>query len=126
MYVSVIQAQIDQMRDADQQPAQGHHHRMRHCVVVQRVVQHAGPQRDQARNQERQRTQRTVPPVTPDQAEQAQQGHEHHQRFFHTITEPERQTQRGGSGQQQRNHRAVHRAQHRTGGAEAIEQVAQT
>ncbi|KAG1378270.1 hypothetical protein G6F60_015293 [Rhizopus arrhizus] len=98
---------------------------MRHRVVMQRVVQHAGPQRDQARNQETQRAQRTMPAIAPYQAEQPKQGHEHHQRLLHAVTQPERQAPRRRRRQQHGDHRAMHRAQHRTSGAETVEQVAQ-
>jgi len=125
VYVAVVQAQVDQMGNAHQQATDGHHHRMRHGVVMQRLVQHAGPQRDQAGDQEAQRTQRAMAAVTPDQAEQPKQGHEQHQRLFNAVAQPERQAQRGRCRQQHRDDCAMHRAQHRTGGTETVEQVAQ-
>ncbi len=93
VHVTVVEAQVDQMGHTHQQATDGHHHRVRHRIVVQRVIHHAGPQCDQTGNQEAQRTQRTVPAVAPDQAEQPQQGHEHHQRLFHAVAQPERQPQ---------------------------------
>ena len=66
-----------------------------------------------------------MPAVAPDKAEQTQQGHEHDQRLFNAIAEPERQAQRRRCGQQHRNHRTVHCAQHRSGGTETVEQMAQ-
>ena len=47
------------------------------------------------------------------------------QRLLDAIAQPHRQAQRGRSGQGHGDHCAVHRAQQRTGGTEAINQMAE-
>src|SRR5690606_9645348 len=116
-------AQVEQVGDADQGAAQGHHRRVqRQRAVVPGPIQQAGPEQRQPAQQHAQRADVAVAAVAVDQAEDPDARGEQDERQFEAVAQPRGDAQRRNGGQHQRQQGAVRGAHERAGGAEAVDE----